>query len=93
MTTEPTYDDAGYVMASDYRRSILRSLDDSPATPTDLSSDTDIALSHTSRTLAELKSNGYVELLVSEERKVGRIYGLTDTGAAVVALIEEEILI
>ncbi|MXR20334.1 MarR family winged helix-turn-helix transcriptional regulator [Halobacterium bonnevillei] len=75
------WDALGYVAASDYRCAVVAALDvDGPATPTTIGDRTDLEITHVSRTLTELRDRDVVELLVPEERKKGRIYGLTDGG-------------
>ncbi|MUV60013.1 winged helix-turn-helix domain-containing protein [Halobacterium sp. CBA1126] len=79
----------GYVAASDYRTRVLAALADDPATPTTISERSDLDVTHVSRSLRELRERGVVELLVPEERSKGRIYGLTDDGAAIASKAEE----
>jgi DNA-binding transcriptional ArsR family regulator len=84
------WDDASFVVSSTYREDALMRLAASPATPSQIAADSGMDISHTSRALGELRERGLVELLVAEERKKGRIYGLTDRGSDIVALIEEQ---
>lgn len=84
------WDVLGFVVASDYRRAVVNALDDAgPATPTTLGERTDLKITHVSRTLTELRERGVVELLVSEDRSKGRIYGLTDNGQQLVKETDE----
>ncbi|MCD2204524.1 helix-turn-helix domain-containing protein [Halobacterium sp. KA-6] len=84
------WDVLGFVVASDYRRAVVDALDDAgPATPTTLGERTNLAITHVSRTLTELRERDVVELLVPEDRKKGRIYGLTEDGQQLVGEIDE----
>ncbi|WP_232702194.1 winged helix-turn-helix domain-containing protein [Halobacterium wangiae] len=75
------WDALGFVAASEYRCAVVAALDvGGPATPTTISDRADLAVTHVSRTLGELRERDVVELLVPEERSKGRFYGLTDGG-------------
>lgn len=89
MTTDTTYDDAGFVVASRYRVAVLRRLAASPATPSTIAADTGFAIAHVSRALGKFRDRGLAELLVAEDRKKGRIYGLTDGGEACVGTLAD----
>lgn len=79
-----------YVLQSDYRTEVVSMLAQAnQATPSQLSTETDIAQPNVSRALSELKEKGVVELLVPEETKRGRYYGLTDMGETVFERIRE----
>lgn len=80
MSADTDYADAGFVVASDYRRIVLESLVESPATPSTIAERTPVSIQHVSRALQELREEDCAELLVPEERRKGRIYGLTDRG-------------
>lgn len=87
--SQPDYADAGFVIASSYRTEIVFDLVDQPATPSTIATNTGHGIAHVSRSLADLREEGLVELLVPEERRKGRIYGLTDRGEEVASVIEE----
>lgn len=74
------YEDAGYIVASEYRQHVLRYLADGAGTPSSIAEATPLSIAHVSRALQELRDEDYVELLVPEERKKGRIYGITEKG-------------
>lgn len=78
------YDDVGYVVASTYRQIVMKRLAARPAIPSKIAEDTDVKIAHVSRALQELREKDLVELLVPEDRKKGRIYGLTEKGEGVV---------
>lgn len=82
--------DAGYVVASEYRRTVLERIGESPATPSSIADETDISIQHTSRALQELRGKDLAELLVPEERTKGRIYGPTDRGEYTLRKIDEK---
>lgn len=85
----PNWDDVSFVIGSTYRVAVLSQLMTGPAVPSQIAADADIAFSHVSRALGELREQGFVELLVSEERQKGRVYGITDHGTEVWETIEE----
>jgi DNA-binding MarR family transcriptional regulator len=84
------WNDASFVISSTYREDALTRLAASPATPSQIAADRQMDISHASRALGELRERGLVELLVPEERKKGRIYGSTDRGSDIAALVEEQ---
>lgn len=84
------WDEVSYVISSSYRVTVLRRLADSPATPSRIASDTDRAITHVSRALQGLQEHGLVELLVSEERQKGRVYGITEHGETIWDTIEAQ---
>jgi len=86
----PDWDVVGYVISSDYRTDVLHRLDDGPATPTQIADDVDISVTHVSRALRSLRERGLVELLVPEERRKGRVYGITSLGRETWELIESK---
>lgn len=77
------WEGVGFVVSSRYRLIVLRRLAEGPASPSTIATDADVAISHVSRALTELRERSLVELLVPEPRKKGRIYGLTDEGETV----------
>jgi len=83
------YDAVGEVVASTYRQTALEELADAPATPSTLETRTGHGIAHISRALQQLRDLGLVELLVSEDRRKGRIYGLTDAGEATLNAMAE----
>jgi DNA-binding MarR family transcriptional regulator len=70
----------GFVISSNYRVTVLRRLNEGPATPSQIANDEDIAITHVSRALRELGERDLVELLVPENRRKGRVYGITEKG-------------
>lgn len=81
MTDE--WDTIGYVISSRYRVTVLNQLADGPATPSKIATESELSIAHISRALGELREKDLVTLLVSEERKKGRVYGITERGSAV----------
>lgn len=68
----------------------LKRLSESPATPSRIASDADKGIAHVSRALQGLRERGLIELLVSEDRRKGRVYGITEEGSRVWEQIESE---
>ena len=93
MTESDPWDDVSYVISSRYRIATLRRLSEGPATPSLIADETDLSIAHVSRALQELRDNDLVTLLVSEDRRKGRVYGVTDEGLAVWETIEAENMI
>ena len=86
MTAE--WDLVGFVVSSKYRVAVLRRLVESPATPTRIATDVDVAVTHVSRALRELRERDLAQLLVAEERKKGRVYAVSERGTEIWSLIE-----
>jgi DNA-binding MarR family transcriptional regulator len=84
------WDEIGYVLSSRYRVAVLRRLAEGPAIPSQIASDTDLNISHISRALQGLRERSLVSLLVSEDRRKGRVYGITEKGEEVWGQIEEQ---
>jgi DNA-binding transcriptional ArsR family regulator len=76
----PDWDVVGYVISSDHRTMVLGRLAEGPATPTQIASDVDLSVTHVSRALSSLRDRELVELLVPEDRRKGRVYGITAEG-------------
>lgn len=74
------WDEIGFVISSQYRVTVLQRLAQGPATPSQIATDSGLAIAHISRALGRLRQRDLVELLVSEDRKKGRVYGITDRG-------------
>lgn len=87
------WDEIGFVISSDYRIAVLQRLSERPSTPSQIASDADAGIAHISRALKGLRERGLVELLVPEDRKKGRVYGITEDGADIWQEIESQNLI
>ncbi|AQL42082.1 transcriptional regulator [Halorientalis sp. IM1011] len=87
------WDTVSLVVSSQYRIAVLRHLAEGPATPSRIASDADLGIAHISRALQTLNQEGCVELLVSEDRRKGRVYGVTETGEEVWDTIMRENMI
>lgn len=84
------WDEIGFVISSRYRIIALRRLAVGPATPSQIASDEGVGIAHISRALQDLKERELVDLLVSDDRKKGRVYGLTEYGREVWETIDAE---
>lgn len=87
------WDEIGYIISSKYRVTVLRELAEGPATPSRIATDSNISIAHVSRALQELRERELVELLVPEDRRKGRIYGITERGDNVWGEIKSENLV
>lgn len=83
------WDLIGYVISSEYRKTVIDELSKGPSTPSRLADQTDTPIANISHALAELRDRECVELLVDEDRQKGRVYGLTETGDDVWKDLEE----
>ncbi|MBV0925907.1 winged helix-turn-helix domain-containing protein [Halomicroarcula limicola] len=90
MTDDDNWDDVSFVISSRYRVETLRRLSEGPATPSLITDETGQSIAHVSRALRELREDGLITLLVSEDRRKGRVYGMTDTGEAVWDTIDSQ---
>jgi DNA-binding MarR family transcriptional regulator len=84
------WDKVSNVISSRYRVAALERPAAGPATPSTIASDQDLLIAHISRALQTLQDADLVTLLVSEDRRKGRVYGLTDTGEDVWETIQAE---
>lgn len=84
------WDHVGYVISSRYRVAVMRELAKGPRTPTKIAESCETGIANVSRALQGLREHSLVELLVSEERKKGRVYGFTDKGNRVWEQIDSQ---
>lgn len=78
-----------YIIASRYRRLILKSLVERPKTPSQIAKECDLILTHVSSTLVSLTEKGAIICLTPNQRK-GKIYSLTDKGKTIANTLLEE---
>lgn len=71
-----------FVLSSEYRRKVMRSLREEPKQGSDVSKETGIAVQNVSKTFKQLESKGLVRCLTPGKRK-NRVYDLTDEGWSV----------
>lgn len=89
MPDSDKWDKISYVISSQYRVETMKRLSDGPATPSLIANDQEMDIAHISRALQELKQSELVTLLVSEDRKKGRVYGITERGRSVWETIQQ----
>lgn len=87
------WDRIGFVVSSRYRRIVIEELSESPSTPSQIAERSDTAMASISHALSELEEEDCVELLVDEDRRKGRVYGLTETGEELRDELEEQQLV
>ena len=73
------FDVVGYVMASEYRCNIIKSIGESIKIPSAIAEDIGLRTNHVSNVLKDLKEQGIVVCLNEEARK-GILYKNTDLG-------------
>ena len=77
-----------YVIRSQYRSKILKSVSDDVKMPSQIAKDTGIVQNHISNSLRQLKEHELVECINPEVRK-GRIYRLTEKGDELIKNFKE----
>lgn len=87
--TQTDWDGVSFVEAGTYRRVVAEALAEQPQTPSEITDASGIEIAHVSRTLSDLRDRGIAELLVSEDTRKGRIYGLTDAGSCILETVQE----
>jgi DNA-binding MarR family transcriptional regulator len=85
-----SWDLRGFVISSRYRKLVIHELIEGPTTPSRLAERSDASIASISHALSELREKDCVELLVDEDRRKGRVYGLTETGTALFEDLEEQ---
>ena len=80
------WSDFSFVASSGYREKVLRSLAEQPKLPKQLALDTNYRIVHVSRALRELRERGLVVCLTPETKARGRVYGITASGSAIIAV-------
>lgn len=91
--TVDDWDEVSYIISSQYRVVVLGQLAQGPSTPSRLASNSENAISHISRALGELRRRSLIELLVSEQQKKGRVYGITEDGEKLWDVIDSKGLV
>lgn len=82
--------DISFVARSKHRTAVLLYLArNGPAMPSRISEETPSEQASVSHALTSLRERGLVELLVDDDIRKGRIYGLTDAGAEIARELEE----
>jgi predicted transcriptional regulator len=90
MSQKLDYDSLSFVISSNYRKTVIEALSKQSQTPSEINSCSgEPGIAHVSRALQELREKQIVNLLVSEDTQKGRIYGLTEEGAAVAEELKE----
>src|SRR5436309_14599454 len=77
-----------FVAASGYRERVLNALSRKPKFPKDVARETTLRITHVSRALREMGGRGLVECLNPEAKARGRIYGVTEAGASLLAYFD-----
>lgn len=84
------WDIIGFVISSQYRVLVIDELSTHPSTPSQIAEQGDASIASISHALSQLRDRDCVELLVDEERRKGRVYGLSETGEEVWEHLQEE---
>ena len=75
-----------FVIASEYRKKIVKALDSGPKTPKQVSLEAGLHITHTSSTLNELVVRQIVVSLTPNLRK-GKLYQLTELGIEISKMV------
>lgn len=86
MNNDEIFDLVGYVMASDYRTRILKSIGEDIKIPSAIAEEIDLRTNHVSNVLKDLKDKNLV-LCLNEKAKKGRLYQCTDLGLEVLKFL------
>lgn len=76
----------GYIMASDYRTKILKSIGNQIKIPSAIAEDIGLRTNHVSNVLKDLKENNLV-ICLNEEARKGRLYKNTELGLEILKYI------
>ena len=87
MEDDEIYKILGYVMASEYRINILKSLCNTIKTPSSIAEDIGLRTNHVSNVLKDLKEKKLV-ICLNEDAHKGRIYKNTDLGIEILKFID-----
>jgi hypothetical protein len=82
------WSDFSFVAASGYRERVLNALSRNPKFPKDVARETTLRITHVSRALREMGGRGLVECLNPEAKARGRMYGVTEVGASLLAYFD-----
>ncbi len=80
-------DEIGFVKISEQRQKIMKDLEDKLKIPTEIAKSTNMSVSEVSRSLRTLKDKKLV-ICLNEDKRVGRVYTLTEKGKEVLKYIE-----
>ena len=86
MNNDEIFDLVGYIMASDYRTKILKSIGESMKIPSAIAEEIGLRTNHVSNVLKDLKDKNLVVCLNEDARK-GRLYKIADLGLEVLNYI------
>ncbi len=86
MNNDEIFELVGYIMASDYRTQILKSIGESMKIPSAIAEDIGLRTNHVSNVLKDLKNKNLVVCL-NENAKKGRLYKNTDLALEVLKYV------
>ena len=86
MNNDEIFKVLGYVMASEYRTNIIKSIGKSIKIPSAIAEDIGLRTNHVSNVLKDLKENDLVVCLNENARK-GRLYKNTDLGLEILKFL------
>lgn len=77
----------GFLKAGKYRMKVLSVISNSLAVPSEIAKQLGVNPSQVSRTLSELETSGLITC-TTPDRKIGRIYRITEKGVSVLFMLE-----
>jgi DNA-binding MarR family transcriptional regulator len=81
-------DELGFVKISEQRQKIMRDLKNKLKIPTEIAKSTNMSVSEVSRSLKTLKDKEIV-IFLNEDKRIGRVYSLTEKGKEILNCIEK----
>ncbi len=82
MPEKPEWEAVGFLLSSEIRRDVLRTLKEGRSTPSRISATLRTPISHVSHALKELQDNRLAVCLTPDRRK-GRLYQITSLGETI----------
>lgn len=86
MNDEELYKIIGYVMASEYRKNIIKCLGTSIKIPSNIAEEINLRTNHVSNVLKDLKEKDLV-ICLNEDAHKGRLYKNTETSLEIIKYI------
>lgn len=90
MNQNEIYDLIGYIVASEYRVNVLKSLTEDIKVPSVIAEEINLRTNHVSNVLRELKDKDLV-ICLNEDAKKGRLYKITQRGEEVLELLPKNL--
>lgn len=90
MNQDEIYDLIGYIVASEYRVNVLKSLTEDIKMPSVIADEINLRTNHVSNVLRELKDKDLV-ICLNEDAKKGRLYKITQRGEEILEFLPKNL--